>query len=110
AAFANSIDLLSHPNMGESRTVNRGLERAEGDLLCVVNADDPLLPGAVTAAVEAYLNDPHALVFYPDWLEIDAQSRPLREVRLPQFDIETMLSTFNVGIGPGVFICRRTLS
>jgi glycosyltransferase involved in cell wall biosynthesis len=108
--YREQITLLAHANMGESRTVNRGLELCEGELICVVNADDPLRPGAIVRAVEAYRSDPEALVFYPDWAEIDARSQVVREVHLPEFDLARMLEKFNVGIGPGVFIARRALS
>lgn len=110
APFRGRIEVRSHANMGESRTVNRGFELAEGELVCVVNADDPLRPGAIAKAVEAYLADREALVFYPDWAEIDAESRVIREIRLPDFDIETMLGTFIIAMGPGVFISRRALA
>jgi len=108
--FGSAIEVRSHANMGESRTVNRGFELAEGELVCVVNADDPLRPGAIARAVEAQRADPEALVFYPDWAEIDARSRVIREIRLPDFDIGAMLGTFIIAIGPGVFITRHALS
>jgi GT2 family glycosyltransferase len=104
-----AVQLVSHPNMGESRTVNRGFELSKGDLVCVVNADDPLRPGAIAKIVEAYRAHPDALVLYPDWDEIGPDSEVIRQVRLPDFDLPTMLRTFNIGIGPGVFITRRAL-
>jgi GT2 family glycosyltransferase len=109
AARRSSIELVSHANMGESRTVNRGFELAKGELVCVVNADDPLRPDAINKVVAAYRRHPDALVFYPDWDEIDENSNVVRQVRLPDFDLSTMLRSFNIGMGPGVFITRRAL-
>ena len=108
--FEGRIIIDSHANMGETRTVNRGLAMAEGDVVAVVNADDPLLPGAIAAAVEALHEDEEALLAYPDWLEIDEHSKALREVRLPDYCISNMLETFDVSMGPGVFIRRRALA
>ena len=107
--YASRLYSLRHDNMGENRTVNRGLEESRGAIICVVNSDDPLLPGAVTAAVE-YLNDhPNVLAAYPDWIEIDAEGNRLDTFVLPQYDIHNMLLNFEVALGPGVFIRRRAL-
>jgi GT2 family glycosyltransferase len=110
APYRGRVEVRSHPNMGESRTVNEGLRLAQGELICVVNADDPLRPGAIARAVEAYRADPEALAFYPDWAEIDAESRVIRDIRLPEFDIASMLGSFIIAMGPGVFINRRALA
>ena len=107
--FGERIRVLSHANMGETRTVNKGLGLAQGDVVAVVNADDPLRPGAIEAAVRALRQHPEAILAYPDWVEIDARSGVLREVRLPQYDLRRMLENFNVSMGPGVFFRRRVL-
>ncbi len=96
-----------HPNMGETRTVNKGFSMAKGEIVCVVNSDDPLLPGAVSGCVKALEQHPDALAAYPDWLEIDSDSHPLDELRLPDYNIYNMLEDFNVGLGPGTFIRKR---
>lgn len=99
----------SHPNMGETRTVNKGFEMARGEIVCVVNSDDPLREGAVRAGVEALQRNPDALAVYPDWDEIGPDSALIRHMPLPDYDIEHMLTNFNVGMGPGVFIRRSTI-
>ena len=45
--YAKHLRYDAHPNMGETRTVNKGFTMARGEILAVVNSDDPLLPGAV---------------------------------------------------------------
>ena len=45
------IRVLTQDNAGEQRAVNRGVAEVRGELLAIVNADDPLLPGLVAAAV-----------------------------------------------------------
>jgi glycosyltransferase involved in cell wall biosynthesis len=42
----------THPNIGETRTVNKGLSMAHGDIIGIVNSDDPLLPGAVASRLK----------------------------------------------------------
>jgi len=41
----------SHANMGQTRTVNKGFSMAKGEIVGVVNSDDPLLPGAIREIV-----------------------------------------------------------
>lgn len=96
-----------HDNMGETRTVNKGFAMARGDIVCVVNSDDPLLPGAIREAVRYMRVHPEALAAYPDWIEIDARSQELARMYLPHYDIGTMLMCFNNALGPGTFIRRE---
>jgi len=95
-----------HPNMGETRTVNKGLSMAQGEIIGIVNSDDPLLPGAVSAAVEVLQKSPDAILAYPDWNEIGPNSELIQRVCLPAYNIANMLVDGNVSMGPGVFFRR----
>lgn len=44
----------SEPDQGISDAFNKGIERAKGDLIGIINSDDILLPGALQAVAEAY--------------------------------------------------------
>lgn len=105
--YENSLKWFSHENMGETKTVNKGISLSKGDIVAVVNSDDPLLPGAVSTAVGILLKHPDALAAYPDWREIAPDSRFIKEINLPDYDIQKMISTFHVGMGPGTFIRRK---
>jgi glycosyltransferase involved in cell wall biosynthesis len=107
ARYGSRIRCETHPNMGETRTVNRGFALARGDIVAVVNSDDPLLPGAVRAAVEVFLERPDVLVAYPDWLTIDADSKAVRTIQVPDYDYAFMVRRFRCLVGPGAFM-RRT--
>ncbi len=109
SGFQDRVISVRHDNMGENPTVNRGLEMARGEVLCIVNADDPLLPGAIEAGVRTLEEDRRALAAYPDWIEIDPAGNVTRTVRLPDYDLGTMLLGFNVAVGPGVFLRREAL-
>jgi glycosyltransferase involved in cell wall biosynthesis len=98
----------SHPNMGETKTVNKGFRMASGEYICVVNSDDPLMPNALRKLVSALSLNISVLVAYPDWMEINSNSKPTREMYLPNYTIENMLTDFNVGIGPGT-VFRRSV-
>jgi glycosyltransferase involved in cell wall biosynthesis len=109
ARYGSRIRWETHPNMGETRTVNRGLALAHGDIVAVVNSDDPLLPGAVRAAVGVFLERPDVLVVYPDWLMIDADSKPVRTIQVPDYDYALMVRRFRCIVGPGAFMRRRAV-
>ncbi len=104
--YGNRIIWETHANIGETRTVNKGLLMAHGDIIGIVNSDDPLLPGAVSTAVESFRKSPDTLLMYPDWIEIGSDSEPVRYVRLPDYNFFNMLTDFNIGMGPGVFFRR----
>ena len=97
----------SHPNMGEARTVNKGWSMSHGDLIAVVNSDDPLLPGAVGTAVSFMAAHPDVLVGYPDWDIIDARSNLVEHRRAPEYDYLYMVRHNRCLVGPGAFIRRR---
>jgi glycosyltransferase involved in cell wall biosynthesis len=102
--YGDRIRYVRHENVGETRTVNRGLERARGSIIGVVNSDDPLLPGAVSAAVERLQADERLVGVYPDWQMIDEGSRPIREMRTFDFRLVDMVRWQYCIPGPGSFV------
>ena len=108
--YSGSLRWESHPNMGEARTVNKGLAMARGEIIGIVNSDDPILPGLVQRVVETFARDERLLAVYPDWVMIDHASKPVREVQAPPYDYLNMVKWQKCFIGPGAFIRRRALS
>jgi glycosyltransferase involved in cell wall biosynthesis len=105
ARYAPRLKVASHPNMGPVLTVNRGFELATGEIVGVVSADDPLLPGAVRAAIEA-LSDPRLVAVYPDWEMIDEQGNVVETIVTDNFDYVDMLRRHHCVPGPGAFFRR----
>lgn len=101
--YQDKIILESHPNMGETKTVNKGLNMATGEIIGVVNSDDPLLPGAISKIVEHFLKHPEVIVVYPDWLKIDEKGRVLDKIITPDYSYLYMVRTFHCVPGPGTF-------
>jgi glycosyltransferase involved in cell wall biosynthesis len=98
-----------HPNMGETRTVNKGFEMAKGEFICVVNSDDPILPGAILTAVNLMIANPDVLVVYPDWNYIGPKREVLGTVIVHEFDYMYMVSRHQCFVGPGALIRRKAL-
>jgi len=93
--------------MGERRTVNKGWSMAKGKIVAVVNSDDPLLPGAVSAAVAFMQSHPDILVAYPDWNMIGPNSEFREHVQVPDYDYLFMLRNHHCSVGPSAFIRRK---
>ncbi len=69
---------------GMSDAINKGFERANGDWVIWLNADDRLRPEAL-AKVLPYLENSSADVIYGDWNFIDEAGRFLRLVTAPRW-------------------------
>jgi glycosyltransferase involved in cell wall biosynthesis len=99
-----------HPNMGETRTVNKGFSLARGEIIGVVNSDDPLLPGALTKLVNALMAHPDVVVAYPDWLIIDGLGRRLQPVQALEFTgAFDMIRRHHCLPGPGALFRRSVV-
>jgi glycosyltransferase involved in cell wall biosynthesis len=105
--YEDRITWVSHPNMGETRTVNKGYQMSHGEYIGVVNSDDLLLPGAIQAVVKTFIENPDILVAYPGWTYIDEKSNPLYEEFVPEYDYTEMVRKHWCVVGPGAFIHRR---
>ena len=109
--YADRLIHVWHDNIGESRTVNKGYRMCTGDIVGVVNSDDPLFTqDAVSKVVECFKSRPNASAVYPDWASIDENGALIEEFRLPQYTLDVMLTEFNVSLGPGMFIRRDLLT
>lgn len=102
--YSGRLIWKTHPNMGETRTVNKGLRMAHGDIVSVINSDDPLLPGAVSSAVAFMQCHPDILVAYPDWVRIGPDSQIIEYVQVLEYDYLYMLRCHQCIVGPGAFM------
>jgi glycosyltransferase involved in cell wall biosynthesis len=64
---------VSEPDEGQSHAINKGLERASGDLLAYINSDDLYLPGALHAVAGYHLQHPSAGLLYGQCQVIDPE-------------------------------------
>lgn len=103
--YSDQLTHIRHDNMGETKTVNKGYLLCTGDVVGVINSDDPLFTtDAVSQIVKCFQAHPDAAAVYPDWVSIDENGKVIEEYRLPDYNIEDMLLKFNVCLGPGMFI------
>lgn len=76
-------DSLAHvifqPDKGPADGLNRGFERATGEIFCYLNADDLFLPGAFHNVIEAFVRLPRADLIIGHSMIIDAAGAKIRE-------------------------------
>lgn len=83
--------LVVQEDAGQVAAINDGFRLTDGDLLGWLNSDDVLLPGAVSAVVEAFREDPEALLIYGDNMYIDEAGREVEPANGAPFDAVTMV-------------------
>ena len=107
--YKDEVRWTYHPNMGQPRTVNRGLEMAQGDIIGIVSSDDPLLPGALSALVKVFQDNPDVLVVYPDWNLNDEHGNLLYHVRTLDYSYVDMLRLHHTYPGPCALFRRSVV-
>jgi len=104
--YSNLIRMEKQSNMGETATVNRGVNQLNGEIIGIVNGDDPLLPGALNAVAECFIARPEVVVVYPDWKMIDANGQLLEFRKVEEYDYAKMVRRHDCLPGPGAFFKR----
>jgi glycosyltransferase involved in cell wall biosynthesis len=65
-SYGDRIRWISEKDNGQADAVNKGFERSTGEIFTFLNADDVYYPGAVSAAVNAFLEHRECAVVYGD--------------------------------------------
>lgn len=107
--YQTKLIFESHSNMGEARTVNKGFGMAHGDIIGIVNSDDPLLPGAIKEIVGFMQCHPQVGVVYPDWDIIDANGKKIEHIQTFEYSYINMLRWFYPLPGPGALIRKEVV-
>ena len=75
---------IQEPDEGLSDAINKGFDRARGDWVMWLNADDRFKPGALAAMLEV-LRESQADIVYGDWDFMDSDGKYLRSVTAPRW-------------------------
>jgi len=103
------VKVFSVKNSGEAAAVNYGLEKAIGEYILVVNADDPLLsPRIFTLANDVFKSNEKVVVVYPDWKIVSESNLVLETKKLSSYSFEVMVGEFQCLPGPGSIFRRST--
>ncbi|MGH8561975.1 MAG: glycosyltransferase family 2 protein [Nevskiales bacterium] len=80
------IQWVSEKDDGVASAVNKGLDRAKGDIIGVQSSDDMYYAGAIKAAVDALTRHPQCGLIYGDSDAIDVEDHYLAHYRVPEAD------------------------
>jgi glycosyltransferase involved in cell wall biosynthesis len=103
------VQVINQENMGEASAVNRGVHAARGDLIVIVNADDPLLPDHLVTMSESLGIHHDAVVAYCDWMMIDKSGREICVRTTRDFSDRLLYDDFVCLPGPGAVIRKSAL-
>jgi glycosyltransferase involved in cell wall biosynthesis len=80
------VQAFVEPDHGMYDAVNRGLRRAQGDILSYLNCDEQYLPGALPAVQKYFDANPAVDVVFADFVVVDAAGNYLfhRKVQAPR--------------------------
>lgn len=106
-SYGDRIRTFSHVNQGESATVTKGFQLAQGKYLLVVSADDPLLSHELFEKVfDWFEKDSNLVAVYPDWQMIDSNGAVIQTVLVPDYSDELLIGRCRTLPGPGVIFRR----
>ena len=99
---------VSEKDSGQADAINKGLSRATGEIVAWLNSDDYYLPGAVTAAVKVFEDNPDVLLVYGNMLAVDESGSLFNTLSYKQLTLQDLLCFQIIG-QPAVFFRRSTL-
>ena len=78
ARFGDDLQVVSEADTGQTDAINKGLRRATGDVICWLNSDDYLLPGALEAVGTFFAENPDVMWVTGDGVIVDAEGSPIQ--------------------------------
>jgi glycosyltransferase involved in cell wall biosynthesis len=75
---ADGVSFTSEPDRGMTHAKNKGIERARGEIIGQINADDFYLPGALERVGRAFAENPQALWATGSCLIVDENGEEIR--------------------------------
>ena len=99
---------ISEKDTGQAEAINKGLSRANGEIVAWLNSDDYYLPGTISAVVAAFHANPEALFVYGNMLAVDSEGRTINRLAYRPLLLKDLLCFQIIG-QPAVFMRRAAL-
>ena len=99
---------ISEPDDGQADAINKGFQRATGEIVAWINSDDLYAPGAITQAAAVLSNNPDLGMVYGNALSFDQAGFPLNDLTYADWGLEGLLA-FKVICQPAVFMRHAVL-
>jgi len=98
---------ISEPDQGQADAINKGFQRATGNILCYLCADDMLEPHALSKVKDIFEKNSNVDVVYGDGYFLESDSGWKRLKKAGPFSYERLTRKGNFLIQPAVFWKRR---
>jgi len=99
---------VSEPDAGQAEAINKGLGRANGEIIAWLNSDDLYLPGAISQAVAILQANPELGLVFGDAITLDVQGKPISKLRFGDWSLAELIR-FRIICQPAVFMRRSVL-
>lgn len=107
--YRDRIKVFIEKDSGQSDGLNRAIQKAKGEIILVLNADDVLMPYAVSWGVEQLKKYPKVGVIYGDTYIIDENGEITDIYKAHDYDFERLLCVELVPPAQAAFIRRSAL-
>jgi glycosyltransferase involved in cell wall biosynthesis len=81
---------VSEQDKGQTDAINKGFNRASGEILAWINSDDTYNPGAISAAVKYLTENPDVAMVYADCDYIDETGQVIGKFNAAQTDLRRL--------------------
>ncbi|MBD2028355.1 glycosyltransferase [Leptolyngbya sp. FACHB-711] len=104
---------ISEPDRGQAHAINKGLEKATGEVLAYINSDDYYLPGTLHAVADYFLAHPEIDFLHGRCCYVNTQGKPMGEQFADIHTFDEIIDLWGVWwqkrqfVQPEVFWTRR---
>lgn len=104
--YANRLAYwVSEKDNGQAEAINKGLARANGEILAWLNSDDYYLLNTVSVAVRCFEQNPDVVMAYGDMFAVNGNGQTINILRYKQLSLQDLLCFQIIG-QPSVFFRR----
>lgn len=107
--YSEYLRIITTRNLGESKSVNRGICESNSEILLVVNADDPLFTSKIFEGIEEkFISNPNIVAVYSNWQQIDMQGEIQKVISPGPYSEKELIGKFHCLPGPGTFFRKSS--
>ena len=106
--YGNQIDWVSEKDFGQGDAVNKGIQRASGDIIGWLNSDDIYYPNALPTVLSFFATHPDADIIYGEANHIDENDAILERYYTEDWNYERLKEVCYL-CQPSVFFRRRLI-
>ena len=99
---------ISEKDNGQAEAINKGLSRANGDILAWLNSDDYYLPGTISGVVKTFQENPDVVLVYGNMLAVNENGDTINLLKYSQLTLKDLLCFQIIG-QPAIFFRREAL-